>query len=80
MEIENIKYDYLKQAHEIAKKWQNKELDDSNDESRAGGFWDLAMELAEMQLPENITDKDLELRDGVATLIYYSFVGTVLND
>ena len=82
MDIEQQKWEYLRLAKEIAQKWKSGELDDSNDESRAGGFWDMAMEIADIQLPDRlgIDDNNLELRDMVATIIYYSLMGCVLKD
>ena len=82
MNTEQVKWNYKDIARGIAERYEDNKLTEEQDESGAEGFWDLAMELAEMQLPlpaehKFLTDKDLSKRDEVATLIYYSFLGAI---
>lgn len=77
--MEHYIREYYNLAREISEKYESGELNDDLDESRAGGFWDLAMEIAEMQLPRDreITDEDLGTRDEVASIIYRVILGAI---
>lgn len=74
MEREHI---YLEQSRDIKEEYNIGTLYEDIDESGAGGFWDLAMEIAEYQLPDEPTDNDLGKRDEVATFIYYALQGLI---
>jgi hypothetical protein len=70
----NIYYEITQDIKEL---YNLGELTENTDESGAGGFWDLAMELAEYQLSDDPTDKELRARDELATNIYYALLGSM---
>lgn len=71
---------YTTQVRDIIREYETGEMSDDMDESGAGGFWDLAMEIAELSLPTEFKDRkdeDYTNRDIIATNIYNALLGAI---